>query len=151
MKKFRIPRKTKKKISGMYLYPVDEKNCSQMASPKRNQEDFTAYKQNIVTSFFNRTKSVYKEKTKQWEIDYHTPIYMTDDELKLAIDDIFAKEFRENAFRVFSRSKDHGVAKKDYFTFVNAYNMTKNGDDKSIICCMTLDSAEADLQKSEMK
>ncbi len=148
MKKFRIPRKIKKKLSGIYFYPKDEKNCKQLASPKTCQEDYTAHKQNIVGKCFSRTKSEAKEASLQWEIDYHTPIEMSDIELKLAIDDIFAEEFREQAFNIFSRSKNHMVAKKDYYTFVNAYNMTKNGNDKSIICCMSLDSAENDLQKS---
>ena len=38
MKKFRLPRKIKKKLYGLWLYPKDEKGNSLMAHPKTSQE-----------------------------------------------------------------------------------------------------------------
>jgi hypothetical protein len=42
MARFRLPRKTKKKIrKGFYLYPKDEKDCYLVAFPKEKPEPRT--------------------------------------------------------------------------------------------------------------
>lgn len=56
MKKFRLPRKTKKKLKGIWLYPKDEKGNSLMAFPKRNQKDYTALKKGIVRNILDKKK-----------------------------------------------------------------------------------------------
>lgn len=55
-KKFRLPRKLKKILSGqMWLYPFDSKTDGYlMAWPHRNQEDYNNYKLGVVKEFFNR-------------------------------------------------------------------------------------------------
>ena len=140
--KFRVPRKKKKKLNGIFLYPQDEKTGgSLMASPKRYQDDYTAYKQNVLRSMFDKTNAELKAGQDQFKTDFCSPNYMSDEELKIAIDEIFGEEYRDHAYSIFNRAKQHDVAKESYYIFVNAYNMTKAGSDKSLTCCMSLDSA----------
>lgn len=60
--KFRIPRKKKKKISvGLYLYPLDLKNNTYLSAfPKKNQEDYNAFKKGILTNVLDEIKKKYK-------------------------------------------------------------------------------------------
>jgi hypothetical protein len=63
MEKFRLPRKTKKKMYKYgYFYPMDliEKTY-QMAFPRENQEDYDAYKQGILTNLLDDIKRLAKE------------------------------------------------------------------------------------------
>ncbi len=49
MKKFRLPRKIKKKISkGFYLYPPDSNGNRVWARPHKSQEDYDGLKSGIV-------------------------------------------------------------------------------------------------------
>jgi hypothetical protein len=52
MKKFRLPRKTKKKIEkGFYFYPMDpERRTYLVAFPRENQEDYDAWRSGILTN-----------------------------------------------------------------------------------------------------
>jgi len=147
-KKFRIPRKIKKRINTIFLYPPDERGSSLMASIKNSQEDYTAYKQNILRPLVSKTKAQIKEINERYKI-FDVPTYLTDDDLKFAITEIFGEEFRDSAYSILSRSKNHDVAKVAYYNFVNAYNMTKAGGDESTMCCMSLDLAEENLQRSK--
>jgi hypothetical protein len=57
MSKFRLPRKTKKKIrKGFYLYPKDERNCYLVAWPRKDQEDYNAFKKGILTNILDDLK-----------------------------------------------------------------------------------------------
>ena len=40
MKKFRLPRKTKKRLSGFYLLPSDKDGNRQWCNPKSSQQDY---------------------------------------------------------------------------------------------------------------
>lgn len=58
MKKFRLPRKTKKRLrKGLWLYPPDEKGCSLMASPYSSQKDYDAYKRGELRNIGSRHNS----------------------------------------------------------------------------------------------
>ena len=55
--KFRLPRKTKKKIrKGFYFYPKDEKDFYLVAFPRQNQEDYNAFKKGILTNMLDEIK-----------------------------------------------------------------------------------------------
>lgn len=145
MSKFRIPRKEKKKFKrGFFLYPSDEEGNSLMGFPKRNQKDYTAFKQGILKDRFKKTKAERKQASIEWNIKYNTPAEMTDKELLNAVNDAFAEEYREKAYNLLLKSKSHPIAVTDYYTFVNAYNLNE-----SSICCMTMDSAEDNLMRSK--
>lgn len=60
--KFRIPRKKKKKIrKGFYLYPLDLKNNTYLSAfPKKNQEDYDAFKKGVLTNVLDEIKKKYK-------------------------------------------------------------------------------------------
>jgi hypothetical protein len=61
MSKFRLPRKTKKKIrKGFYLYPKDEKDCYLVAFPRENQEDYNAFKKGILSNILDDLKKIKK-------------------------------------------------------------------------------------------
>ena len=48
-KKFRLPRKTKKKIKkDFYIYPKDNKNSYLVAWPYRIENDYVAYKNGLL-------------------------------------------------------------------------------------------------------
>ena len=57
MKKIRLPRKTKKKLKGIWLYQKNERGDSLMAFPKRNQKDYTALKKGIVRNIIEYLSS----------------------------------------------------------------------------------------------
>ncbi len=55
--KFRLPRKTKKKIKkGFYFYPKDERDCYLVAFPRKDQEDYNAFKKGILTNMLDEIK-----------------------------------------------------------------------------------------------
>lgn len=60
--KFRIPRKQKKKIRrGLYLYPLNPKDNTYLSAfPKKNQEDYNAFKKGILTNVLDEIKKKYK-------------------------------------------------------------------------------------------
>jgi hypothetical protein len=61
MNGFRLPRKTKKKIrKNFYLYPKDEKDCYLAAFPRKNQEDYNAFKKGILTNILDDLKRIKK-------------------------------------------------------------------------------------------
>ena len=147
MKKFRISRKEKKKLKrGFFLYPPDEKGNSTMGFPKRNQEDYTAYKQGVLVDRFKTTKAERKRRSIEFDKTYRVPIEISDKELLKAVNEVFAKEYREKAYKIFKRAKTHQVAIEDYHIFVNAYNL-----DKTNLCCLSMDSAEDNLMRSKPK
>jgi len=61
MTKFRLPRKTKKKIrKGFYLYPKDERGYYQAAFPRKDQEDYNAFKKGILSNMLDDLKRISK-------------------------------------------------------------------------------------------
>jgi hypothetical protein len=64
MKKFRLPRKIKKKLSGrIFLYQPEDDGSRTVAFPKDNQVDYTAVKTGIATDFLREIKATYKSVT----------------------------------------------------------------------------------------
>ena len=60
-KKFRLPRKTKKKIKkDFYIYPKDNKNSYLVAWPSKYEEDYVAYKKGLLTGLKEESKKTYK-------------------------------------------------------------------------------------------
>ena len=61
MTKFRLPRKTKKKIrKGFYFYPKDERGFYLVAFPRQNQEDYNAFKKGILSNMLDDLKRISK-------------------------------------------------------------------------------------------
>jgi len=146
IKKFRIPRKTKKKLTGKWLmFPKMDDGSSQMAFPCEQQEHYDAYKKGILTEWFSYSKEEEKQRSIEWDRKYNTPIEISDEELVIAVDEIFAEEYRKWALRILRQAKNHNVAIKCYYNFVNAYKL-----DDSTTACLSTDSAEDYLRRSKL-
>jgi hypothetical protein len=145
MRKFRIPRKIKKKLKGRWLFfPSKKDGSSQMAFPCKKQEHYNAYKSGILRDMFSYTKEEKKQRSIEWDKKYNTPIEISDDELIIAVNNIFAEEYRKWALRILRQSKEHNVAIKSYYNFVNAYKLNDG-----TTACLSVDSAEDNLRKSK--
>ena len=60
-KKFRLPRKTKKRIEkDFYTYPKDDKNSYLVGWPSKYEEDYVAYKKGLLTGLKEESKKTYK-------------------------------------------------------------------------------------------
>jgi hypothetical protein len=60
-KKFRLPRKTKKRIEkDFYIYPKDDKNSYLVAWPSKYEEDYVAYKKGLLTGLKEELRKTYK-------------------------------------------------------------------------------------------
>ena len=146
--KFRLPRKVKKKLkTELWLYPADQKGNRLMAFPYKKQEDYLAMKKGIVKSLFGWGSPEEKEESKIEFKALDNEIYISDEQLKKYVDDIFAEKYRNSSYRILLEAKNHPKAKKGYFNFVNAYH--KNLEESSFgnICCMAVDSAKELLKK----
>ena len=61
-KKFRLPRKTKKRLEkDFYTYPKDDLNSYLVAWPSKYEEDYVAYKKGILTGLKEESKKRYKD------------------------------------------------------------------------------------------
>lgn len=141
MSKFRIPRKTKKKIKGFYLYPSDEKGNSLMAFPKRNQEDFNYYKSGAKSLFDKRLNKTSKKEPYRFDKE----IYIGDDTLLEYVKDIIRKDLVNSSYNLLIRAKQQKRSKKAYFNFINAYQAGNYEN----ICCMSIDLAEDLLRRKD--
>lgn len=146
MKKFRLPRKIKKTLrKTIWLYPADEDGSSLSAMPSYNQKEYDLYKSGHFKDLFNPENF----DRKAYEIKMFSEIEISDDELKIAVDKIFAKEYRLESLRILREAKDHHTAKKYYHGFVNSFNLIEAGDDHGITACMCVDSAKGILKKKK--
>jgi hypothetical protein len=60
-KKFRLPRKTKKRLEkDFYIYPKDNKSSYLVAWPSKYEEDYVAYKKGLLTGLKEESKKTYK-------------------------------------------------------------------------------------------
>jgi hypothetical protein len=60
-KKFRLPRKTKKRLEkDFYTYPKDNNNSYLVAWPSKNEEDYIAYKKGLLTGLKEELRRTYK-------------------------------------------------------------------------------------------
>jgi len=149
MKEFRLPRKVKKKLRGLWLYPADEKGNSLMASPKRSQEDYTAVKNGEVREITHGSKKRSKARYAELSIEVTVP----DLKLKEYVDDIFREDLRSSAYRIFLEAKSHPKAVRGYYHFVNAYHKYLEADDGSWgnTCCFALDAARDLLKEKRVR
>ena len=147
MKKFRLPRKTKKKLSnGFWLYPAAEDGSSQMAFPKKSQEDYTAIKNGIVEDHFRKKGRAAERKERMKQLK--APIEVSDETLKSYIDNMIRTDLRTSSYNTLIAAKNHPVARVAYYEFVNAYHWNQEGDeDFGNTCCMAIDYAQALLKK----
>ena len=147
MKKFRIPRKTKKFLKkGLWLYPADEKENSLMGFPARDEEDFYAYKQGILKNLFDRKNS--KQEAKEYRQKMNKEVFVTDEILRVYVDAVFRKDLRNSSYFILVEAKSHPLAIIAYYNFINAYQMDQNGEDSyGNICCLAVDSAKELLKK----
>ncbi len=147
MKKFRLPRKEKKKRKhGFWLYPPDEKGNSLMAWSTKSQEDYDALKSGGLRNLIDLKKR--REGAREQAAKLDLGIYVSDDQLKAYVDDIFREDLRKEALRTFIRAKSSTKTIKAYFNFVNAYQLYEKGEDSyGNICCLALDHAEMLLRK----
>ena len=146
---FRLPRKIKKKLKKtIWLYPADKNGNSLMAWPSHDQKDYNAVKQGIVRDILAKnTKAKRKDEKKILD----KPTEVPNEELKAFIDEIFANEHRNCAFRKLIEAKNTPQAKVAYYNFINAYRLVENGKESyRNICCMSVDKA-SDLLKMVKK
>lgn len=145
MNKFRLPRKTKKKLKGKFLfYPPHKDGSRQMAFPLKYQQHYDSYKMGELNELFSYTKQERKQRDIEWDKKYNTPIEISDNELIIAINNVFAEEYRNWALRILRQAKNHNIAINDYYNFVNAYKL-----DDSTTACLSTDSAEDNLKRSK--
>ncbi len=151
MKKFRIPRKTKKQLEKtIWLYQPDKKGNSKAAFPIKNKEDFLAWNQGLLRDMFadDESKSQRKEQNKLLD----QPINITDEILLKYVEDIFREDYRRKAFNILVEAKKNKNTVRAYYNFVNAYHFDKEGDDSwGNICCLCIDLAEDLLRKEKWK
>ncbi|WP_339661134.1 hypothetical protein [uncultured Polaribacter sp.] len=147
MKKFRLPRKIKKKLYGLWLYPKDEKGNSLMAHPKTSQEDYTAVKQGLVHNIFDRKDS------RKRSIEFHQKIdlenFISDELLKTYVDNYFREDLRVASYQILINAKNNKNALKYYFNFVNAYQLNEKDESYSNIPALAVEQAQKLLKKNK--
>ena len=146
MKKFRLPRKIKKNLYGnIFLYSPDEKGNRLMASPHRSQEDYNAVKTGIARDILYRENR--KAERKAYREKLNAEIFVTDEELKGYVDEIFALRFRNASFNTLLQAKKKPKAVVAYYNFVNAYKLSKTEDGYGNVCCLAVDTAKELLRR----
>jgi hypothetical protein len=147
MKKFRIPRKTKKFLKkGLWLYPADENGNSLMGFPARDDEDFYAYKQGILKNLFDSKNS--KQESKEYRQKMNKVVSVPNETLRAYVDEIFRKELRNSSYYILIKAQNHTRAVIAYYNFINAYILDQNGEDSyGNIFCLAVDRAKELLKK----
>ncbi|PKV49217.1 hypothetical protein ATE84_1237 [Aquimarina sp. MAR_2010_214] len=150
IKKFRLQRKTKKKLNkGLWLYPTDKDGNSLNARPTKNQKDYSAYKKGELRNLFDKRNS--RKESKEFWSKLNKEVSVSDEVLEEYVNDIFAEEYRVSSYRTLLEAKDNPKAIIAYYNFINAYNLQDNGESSfGNICCMSVDSA-IDLLREEQK
>ena len=106
MDKFKLPRLEKKKLrKQMWFYPADEKGNSLVAFPHKYKADYDAMNQGIVQDLFGRETPEEKENRKKEHEELDNEIYVSDDELRKYVNDIFAKEYRNSSYNILLEAK----------------------------------------------
>jgi len=147
MKKFRIPRKTKKFLKkGLWLYPADENGNSLMGFPARDDEDFYAYKQGILKNLFDSKNS--KQESKEYRQKMNKVVSVPNETLRAYVNEIFRKDLRNSSYYILIEAKNHPRAVIAYYNFINAYILDQNGEGSyGNICCLAVDRAKELLKK----
>jgi hypothetical protein len=147
MKHFRLPRKTKKFLKGkLWLYPADKEGNSLMAQPASSQEDYTAFKQGVVSQFPDSKNASARRKELRNKLDRE--ITISDTCLKTYVDAIFREDFRNSSYQILLQAKQNPRARRAYYNFINAYGLLEKGESSfGNICCLSVDRAEELLKK----
>ncbi len=125
MKPFRLPRKTKKKLKGtIWLYPADEKGSSLMAWLTQLQKDYDAVKKGIVRDIMAGSTKALRKKEKALDKAIEIP----DEQLRVFVNKVFAKEYRDLSYRTLLKAKNNPRAIVAYYNFINAYYLAEKGD-----------------------
>jgi hypothetical protein len=133
MTHFRLPRKIKKFLKKtIWLYPADKNGSSLMASPSRSQEDYTAVNQGIARSILDKHNSRVRRKEFRDKLDRE--IYVSDEQLKVYVDDIMGEDFRYSSYNLLIEAKKKPHTIIAYFNFINAYLLINTSGD----CCVLI-------------
>ena len=116
-----------------------------MASPHKSQEDYNAVKNGVATDIMYRENP--KAERKAYREKINKEITVTDEELKIFVDNIFAERFRVSSYNTLVKVKNNPKAVVAYYNFINAYNLSKTDDSYGNICCMAVDRAKELLRK----
>ncbi len=115
-----------------------------MANPTRSQEDYDAMVMGKLRDLGARSDSTRS-------LDFtrlDRPVEIDDEILKKYIDEIFRRDLRTYAYHIYRRAHNSSTAKKAYYQFINAYELSNGGrEGYGNICCLTLDLAEDLLRK----
>lgn len=133
----------------MWLYPPDKDGNSLMAHPATNQKDYKALKAGILRDLFDESDEKKNERKNKLEV-LDKEIFVSDEELKNYVDDVFAEQYRNSSYRILVRAKNDAKAQKAYFNFINAYHKDQKGERFGNICCLSVELAEK-LLKSHIK
>ena len=150
MKQFRLSRRIKKSLKGKFLlYLPNEKGNRQMAFPAKNQQDYDAVKKKIDTDLFADENK--KTERKQHHLLLDKPVLVTDEELRLMVDETFAEKYWTSSYSTLTAAKNNPKTIVAYYNFVNAYNLSKPEDSFANICCLAVDNAKSLLRKHRVK
>lgn len=149
MKKFKLPRKKKKFLKkGFWLYPADEKGNSVWARPHKNEKDYLAFEKGLLRNL-NQTS---KKEMLEYGAELDKVVNVSDEILRVYVNDIFAKEYRQSSYDILREAKKKKGSIIAYYNFINAYEIYKDGDDSSAnTCCMSVDLARELLKKYKKK
>jgi hypothetical protein len=141
MSKFRLPRRLKKNISGnIWLYPADEEGNKEMALPSSSQKDYDAVRTGIARSILYRENL--KVERKAYKQKINAEAFVTDEELRNFIDDIFAEKHRNSSYNILLKAKKHPQAVIAYYNFINIYRLSRTDSSYTNICCLAVDRAK---------
>ena len=94
---------------------------------------------------------VRRRKRKQRNSALNKPVSVTDEELKVMVDETFAEKYRASSYSTLTAAKNNSKAIVAYYNFVNAYNLSKPDDSFANICCLAIDNAKSLLRKYRVK
>ena len=77
----------------------------------------------------------------QWQ-KINAEAFVTDDELRNFVDDIFAEKYRNSSYKTLIKAKKHTQAVIVYYNFINAYRLSRNDSSYTNICCIAVDRAK---------
>lgn len=147
----KLPRLEKKKLKkDLWLYPADEKGNSLMAQPEKYKEDYEVMKAGIVQNIRDRNTEK-DSKIAEAIKNMDSEIYVSDEELRQFVNEIFAKEYRSSSYQILLDAKKNKKAKVAYFNFINAYYINEKFGDYSIVCCSSVDFAQILLKEFRRK
>lgn len=118
-----------------------------MAFPCADQDDYTAVKVGIAKDRISGRKASRKEYWKKINKQVSVP----DEELKIFVDNIFAKRFRDSSYNTLIKAKKHSRAAIAYYNFINTYYLHQAGDGSGNSCCMAVDKAKLLLKRYRKK